>query len=406
MARKLRKRANGEGTIAKRSDGRYTAAAFVPVSGGGRRRIYVYGRTRDEVREKLDDLMRQADDGIPRARQRQTVSEYLDYWLEHVVRPEKRATTYNSYESLVRLHIVPVIGRRKLDELGPADVRRLLAMLREKEISGSGGGPRRLSDRMAQFAHAVLRNALSNAVREELISRNVAKLVQVSNPEYDVGVSLDPVAARSLLARIADDRLYALYLCAIVLGMRRGELLGLAWDAVDLDAGKLVVRQSLTWANGRVHLGPPKSRASRRVVPLPATVVDALREHRERQDADREMAGDRWTETGLVFTSPVGGHVSPRTLAAQWHVIRTAAGLGRMRFHDLRHTAVSLLLALGVPPHVVREIVGHSDVKVTMTVYAHGNLDEKAAALSQLSTAVTGGLLSPVVVNEEQEDRS
>lgn len=326
--------------------------------------------------------------------------------MEHVVRPEKRATTFNGYESIVRLHIVPVIGRKKLDELGPADVRRLLAALREKEISGSGGGPRKLSVRMVQFAHAVLRNALSNAVREELINRNVAKLVQIATPEYDVGTSLDPVAARALLARIADDRLYALYLCAIVLGMRRGELLGLAWDAVDLDAGKLAVRQSLTWANGRAHLGPPKSRASRRIVPLPETVVDALRQHRKRQNAEREIAGDRWTETGLVFTSSQGGSVSPRTLAAQWHVIRTAAGLGRLRFHDLRHTAVSLLLALGVPPHVVREIVGHSDVKVTMTVYAHGNLDEKAAALSQRSTAVTGGLLSPVVVNEGEDGRS
>ena len=401
-----RRRANGEGTIYKRPDGRYAGAAFVPMAGGGRDRIWVYGRTREEARDKLDDLMRQADDGIPRARERQSVAEYLDYWLEHVVRPEKRATTFNGYESIVRLHIVPVIGRKKLDELGPADVRKLLAALREKEISGSGGGPRRLSARMVQFAHAVLRNALSNAVREELIGRNVAKLVQVSNPEYDVGTSLDPVAARTLLARIADDRLYALYLCAIVLGMRRGELLGLAWDAVDLDAGKLAVRQSLTWANGQAHLGPPKSRASRRIVPLPATVIDALREHRKQQDAEREIAGDRWTETGLVFTSPLGESVSPRTLAAQWHQIRTAAGLGRMRFHDLRHTAVSLLLALGIPPHVVREIVGHSDVKVTMTVYAHGNLDEKAAALSQLSSAVTGGLRSTGEVNGGQTDGS
>ncbi|MEV1294340.1 tyrosine-type recombinase/integrase [Pseudonocardia sp. NPDC049635] len=117
--------------------------------------------------------------------------------------------------------------------------------------------------------------------------------------------------------------------------------------------------------------------------------------------AEDPRKSGRWVATQSTIAV-----YSPRTLAAQWHVIRTAAGLGRMRFHDLRHTAVSLLLALGVPPHVVREIVGHSDVKVTMTVYAHGNVDEKAAALSQLSTAVTGGLLSPVVVNEDQADRS
>lgn len=400
-----RKRANGEGTIARRADGRYVGAAYVPVSGVGRRRVFVYGRTREQAREKLDELMRKADDGIPRARERQTVGDYLDYWLEHVVKPEKRATTYNGYETMVRVHIKPVIGRTKLDELGPADVRRLLAVLRDTDTNGRGGGPRKLSARMVQFAHAVLRNALSNAVREELLTRNAAKLVQIANPEYDVGAGLDPIAARALLRQIKDERLYALYLCAIVLGMRRSELLGLAWDAVDLDAGRLVVRQRLTWSNGSANLAPPKSRASRRVIPLPSTVVDTLRDHRRQQDSDREAAGDQWTETGLVFTTWLGWSISPRTLAQKWHVIRTAAGLGRLRFHDLRHTAVSLLLALGVPPHVVREIVGHSDVKVTMMVYAHGNLDEKATALSQLSNAVTGGLLSSVVVNDESGDR-
>jgi len=131
---------------------------------------------------------------------------------------------------MVRLHIKPVIGRVLLDELGSANVRRLLATLCAKQTTGHGGGPRKLSPRMVQFGHAVLRNALSNAVREELVSRNVAKLVRMSSVDCEVGAGLDPIAARALLAQIADDRLFALYLCAIVLGMRRGELLGLMWD--------------------------------------------------------------------------------------------------------------------------------------------------------------------------------
>jgi integrase len=394
-----RKRANGEGTIAKRPDGRYVAAAFVPVTGGGRRRVFVYGRTRADARDKLDELLRDAANGIPRARERQTVGTYLDYWLEHVVKPERRVSTYKGYETMVRVHIKPVLGKKKLDELGPADVRRLLAELREKETSGHGGGRRHLSPRMIQFAHAVLRNALSNAVREELVSRNAAKLVKISNPEYEVGAGLDPIAARALLAKIADDRLFALYLCAIVLGMRRGELLGLAWDAVDLDGGRLAVRQSPSWVDGSAVIQPPKTRASRRVIPLPDIVVSALREHQKRQDAERADACERWEDTGFVFATRQGRPMSPYTLVKYWHDVREAAGLGTLRFHDLRHTAVSLLLALGVPPHVVREIAGHSDIKVTMMVYAHGNLAEKAAALTQLGEAVSGGLLSPVVVN-------
>lgn len=294
-----RKRANGEGTIYRRADGRYVGSAFVPIVGGGRRRRYVYGRTRKEARDALDQLLRDAAVGVPRPRKRQTVEAYLSYWLEHVVKPERRVTTYNGYEVMVRLHITPVIGRKYLDELGPAYVRRLLAVLRHKGTTGHGGGPRKLSPRMVQFAHAVLRNALSNAVREELIGRNVAKLVRMSSIDYEVGAGLDPVAARALLAKIADDRLFALYLCAIVLGMRRGELLGLTWDAVDLDDGRLWVRQSLSWVQGRAVIQPPKTRASRRVIPLPDVVVVALRDHQKRQEAERSKLGMRLSSPGL-----------------------------------------------------------------------------------------------------------
>lgn len=384
-----RKRANGEGSIYKRTDGRYVGSAFVPVLGGGRQRRYVYGRTRQDARDALDDLLRKAAAGVRRPLKRATVGEYLDYWLDEVVKPELRPTTYAGYETMVRVHIKPVLGRRKLDELGPADVRHLLAVLREKETTGHGGGRRTLSKRMVQFAHAVLRNALSNAVREELVSRNAAKLVKMSNPEYDVGTGLDPIAARALLASITEDRLYALYVCAIVLGMRRGELLGLMWDAVDLDGNRLVVRQSLSWVNGRAVLQPPKTRTSRRVIPLPDVVATALREHRKRQDAERADAGDGWEDSGFVFTTRRGAPMSPYTLGKYWRDLREKAGLGTLRFHDLRHTAVSLLLALGVPPHVVREIAGHSDIKVTMTVYAHGNLVEKVLALSKLGAVLT-----------------
>lgn len=397
-----RKRANGEGTIYRRADGRYEGAAVVPVLGGGRRRVRVYASNRQDARVKLDRMMDEARQGIPRPTQKQTLGDYLDYWLEHVVKPELRPTTYNGYEIMVRRHITPVLGRKYLVDLSPADVRHLLAALREKGTTGHGGGPRKLSARMVQFAHAVLRNALSNAVREEMITRNVAKMVRTSNPDYEVGGGLDPIAARALLRSIGDNRLYALYLCAIVLGLRRGELLGLTWSAVDLDEGRLVVRQALTWVNGERRLQPPKTRASRRVIPLPEIVVTALREHRKKQDEERAAASDRWVDSGFVFTTRRGEPMSPYSLTKYWHGVREAAGLGSLRFHDLRHTAVSLLLALGVPPHVVREIAGHSDIKVTMTVYAHGRLDEKTAALTQLSAAVAGTLPSAVAVNRSE----
>ena len=228
-------------------------------------------------------------------------------------------------------------------------------------------------------------------------------MVKTRNPEYDVGGGLDPTTARALLARITDDRLYALYLSAIVLGMRRGELLGLTWDAVDLDGGRLWVRQTLAWVDGRPRVQPPKTRASRRVIPLPQVVVTALREHRKRQDEERGEAGQRWTDTGFVFTTRTGAPTSPYSLTKYWHAIRTRAAVPTLRFHDLRHTAVSLLLALGVPPHVVREIAGHSDIKVTMTIYAHGRLDEKATALTRLGTALAGELSRPAAIEADDD---
>lgn len=266
----------------------------------------VYGKDRKDARKQLDKVIDAARSGVPRPQTRQRVGDYLDYWLEHVVKPETRGSTYAGYETMVRQHIKPALGRKYLDALGPADVRRFVADLRKKRTTGRGGGPRVLSPRMVQFAHAVLRNALSNAMREELVSRNVAKLVRVSTPDYDVGSGLDPVTAKRLLDTIREERLFALYLCAIVLGMRRGELLGLAWSAVDLDAARLTVRQTLTVVNGKLSFQQPKTRTSRRVVPLPGIVVEALRAHRERQEKERVDAGQGWTDSGLVFTTPNG----------------------------------------------------------------------------------------------------
>jgi integrase len=146
--------------------------------------------------------------------------------------------------------------------------------------------------------------------------------ISYSGDESELGDGLDPIAARALLANISDDRLYTLYLCAIVLGLRRGELLGLAWDAVDLDESRLWVRQTLAWVDGLRRIQPPKRGAARRVIPLPDVVVAALRASRKRQDEERAEAGERWTETGFVFTTRHGEPLSPYTLTKYWHEVR------------------------------------------------------------------------------------
>jgi Phage integrase family len=183
-----------------------------------------------------------------------------------------------------------------------------------------------------------------------------------------------------------------------LLGMRKAELLGLLWDAVDLEAGELEVRQTLQRVDGSLSLLPPKTRYSKRVIALPDFWLTALREHRARQLSDRLAAGPAWRgEWNLVFTTGRGTPIEPRNLNRHFYALRQRAGIAEHRFHELRHTAVSLLLDLGIPPHVVREIVGHSDIGVTMTIYAHAS-QEKRRALGQLGEGFSAGCCPPVTL--------
>ncbi|WP_030547704.1 tyrosine recombinase XerC [Streptomyces albus] len=400
----MAKRANGEGSITIRKDGTYHGRVYVTTTSGIRKRVSVYGKTRDEVREKITELQSQENKGIPVPDTNMRLEEYLTYWLATVVKVHRRPKTYQGYESVVRVHLVPGLGRKKIRTLRAAEVRTWLARLAaECQCCKHGWDKERpepqccaageccmtlLSRRMVQSIHAVLRNALQNAVREELIVRNVAQLVQVPTPSYDTGKGLSVADARLLLRESVEDRLHALYVLALVLGMRRGELLGLRWDAVDFDRETLTIERALQRVGGELRLVRPKTLASVRTVPLPPLVVKALGEHCERQAQERAAAGMGWKEHGLIFTSRIGTPLEPDNLRRSWDPLRKRLGL-EIRFHDLRHSAVSLLLDLGVPPHIVRQIVGHSDIGVTMKVYAHASLDEQRKALRKLGDTLS-----------------
>lgn len=404
--RRGHKRANGEGTIYQRKDGRWEGAAYVLTTGGTFKRIRIYGRTRDETRKNLTRAIEQSDQGIPVASKSWTVAEYLNYWLEHIVKAERRPKTYQGYEGVVRLHLIPGLGNKRLAKLTAQDVRIFITQLRnecqcckhgwdaerdEPRCCALKGGQccgSRLSVRMVQSIHSVLRNALQCAVREELLPRNVAALVRVSVPNYKVNRGLSVAEARRVLKLGKEERLYALYVLALGLGLRRGELLGLRWSDVNLTAGTLEVVQTLQRVGGQLRFVPPKTEDSARTVPLPDFCLTALKAHAKRQRDERDEAGGDWQDYGLVFPTRIGTPMEPDNLRRSWGRICTVAGLTGVRFHDIRHTCVSLLLALDVPPHVVRDIVGHSDIGVTMTIYAHASLDEKRAALRKLGDAL------------------
>jgi integrase len=289
------------------------------------------------------------------------LGEYLEDWLRDVVRLSVRPKTFVSYRSVVRLHLVPCLGQRPLVELRPADVQ---AFLNAKAASG-------LAPRTVAYLRNVLRQALGHAERTELVGRNVARLALPPRvPRREVH-PLSPEQARVFLGAIAGDRFEALYLVALGCGLRQGEILGLRWSDLDLEAGTVRVRAALQRVEGRFALVEPKSSTSRRIVALPAIVHAGLLAHRERPALEgpaREVA-DGFAD--LVFTTTVGTPIDGISVTRRFQRILRRAGLPHQRFHDLRHACASLLLSQGVPARVVMETLGHSQISLTLNTYSH-----------------------------------
>jgi integrase len=320
-------------------------------------------RTRSALSERLQGTPDPFASGRPTASEDVTVGAFLEAWLTDVVRLSVRPRTYASYQYVVRLHLAPGLGHHRVAALSPADVQ---AFLNAKAASG-------LAPRTVAYLRGVLRGALGHAERMDLVNRNVARLARPPRIPRRPVSPLSVEQARTFLAAIRGDRLEALYLVALGCGLRQGEILGLRWPDVDLDAGTLTVRHALARIEGELVLVEPKSATSRRVVRLPACVREALIAHRVRQAQEslplRPEPGDVFAE--LVFTTTLGTPLDGISVTRRFQRILVAAGLPRQRFHDLRHACASLLLAQGVPARVVMETLGHSEISLTLNTYSH-----------------------------------
>ena len=354
------KRANGEGSIYQRKDGRWVGSAILLSPGGQRLRRSVYGRTRKEVHQQLTALLRADQLGLPTPDQR-TVAVYLEHWLTHVAKHKVRASTYRSYETYVRVHLIPGLGQRRLDRLSAADIRAFLNAKRATH----------LAPRTIQYLHAILRAALSQAVRDDLVPRNVAKLVETPRAPRAEVQPLSVEESKQLLAAAARDRLHAFYAVALAMGLRRGEALGLRWDDIDFEVGVLHVRRALQYVDRKLAFVDPKTSRSRRSIPMPDVCVRALTAHRTRQAEERLAAGSKWQDHNLVFATVIGTPLDPRNVSRRFGNLCRIAGIRHIRLHDLRHTCATLLLAQGVAPRVVMETLGHSGISLTMNTYTH-----------------------------------
>jgi len=290
-----------------------------------------------------------------------TVEEFLRSWLETSVKPRVRPLTYAGYKVNVEKHLIPTLGKIRLAELTPQHVQMMM-----NNRLAAGFSPKTIS-----YVHQVLRTSLGLAVRWDMVSRNVAKLVDKPRVERKPINPLAPDEARRFLTAIQGHRLEALFTVALALGLRQGEALGLRWEDVDFDGGTLHVRNQLQRVDGRLLLVPPKTNKSRRTLVMPSLIVGALRGHEKRQVAERIWAGSKWKNSDLVFANRTGGPVQARRVIEEFHSALRDAGMRRIRFHDLRHSCATLLLVQGVSPRVVMEVLGHSEIALTMNAYSH-----------------------------------
>jgi len=246
-----------------------------------------------------------------------------------------------------------------------------------------------LSARTVQYLHGLIRNSLNQAEGWGLVARNVAKLVSAPKQTKKAVQPLQPDEARKLLDIVEGDRLEALYSVALSIGLRRGEALGLFWTDFDDREGTLSVKRALQRVGGKLKFTEPK-RDSKRTIPLPGFAVKTMLSHRDRQQQEKVFVGDDWREHGLIFPSNIGTPLEPRNLLRHLHAKLKALKITRHRFHDLRHTAASLLLAQGVTLHEVKEILGHSQISLTANLYGHTYATVMRSAVDKME-----GVLSP-----------
>jgi integrase len=367
-----KRRSNREGSIWQRQDGRWTGAAYVLTIDGIFKRVYVYGRTREGVHAQLIQLQERSSRGLPHAARAWKVGEYLDYWLANVAQPAVRPTTYAKYELMVRLYLRPGLGRQRLDRLSVPTVQSFL------------NSRLRAGDSVAKvhIMRMALGAALTRAMREELVSRNVARLATLPVAPAKERRPWSADEARRFLEVACSDPLYLAFVLMLVYGLRRGEVLGLSWHDVDFGEGAIRVRRQLVRVGGQLHLGPVKTRAGARELPLLGIAREVLIE----QEGRRILGGrlNEWSTEALVFTTANGHPVEPRNLGRSFERIVQAAGLRKIRLHDLRHTTASLLKKLGVPARDAMVILGHSRISVTLEIYTHVDEESRRDAVIRM----------------------
>jgi integrase len=352
-----RRRSRGEGSLYYWEEKKLWVAKFTLPNG---KRKTKYSKTQKEAREWLQNSLNQLRQGVFIADDKVTVSQFFERYMNDFAKYSLKPSTYHNYEMMIRLYINPDIGNIRLTQLRVDNLHFLYAKRRSEG----------LSDRMVQYVHGILHRTLNKALKWGLITVNPADLAEApTNKKKEMKV-WTAEQVKTFLNYLKDDRWLAIYMTACGTGLREGELLGLSWSNVNLEEGNLKVTQSLYYIP-RIGLvfSEPKSEKSRRLIMLPDFVIEALKAHKVRQDELRKSPN--WKGNGLVFTTNIGTPISPRNLVRHFKQKTKEANLPDIRFHDLRHSFASILLEKNVHPKIVQEILGHSNITLTLNTYSH-----------------------------------
>lgn len=376
------RRANGRSSIYLGADGRWHGRVTMSVRSDGRTdRRHVTGATEKECTRKVRALERAREAGsVADAGRSPTVEQWLAHWLDTIAVRKVRASTLEGYRSKVRSTIVPALGRHRLDRLQPEHVEAFYV-----------DAGRRLAPASVLQCHRILSRALKVAVQRGRIARNVCLLVDAPSADRVEVEPLTSAEARRILATAAGGRNAARWSVALALGLRQGEALGLRWSDLDVDGRSVTVRQALQRVPGAgLTFVPPKSRAGRRTIALPDQLASALRAHRSAQLAERIAAGEAWTDSDLLFCQATGRPIDPRRDWGDWKALLVAAGVRDARLHDARHTAATMLLQQGVPARVAMQVLGHSQISLTLGTYSHVVPELATEAAERMGAALWG----------------
>lgn len=397
----MAKRGNGEGTISKRKNGTWCAAISNGVNPetGKPKRVFFYGRTRQEVAEKLNKAIHNQSLGTFVTPSKIIFSSWLDIWLFEYKRLSVRPSTFESYEYLTRVHIKPTLGKLYLKDIRSDHLQKLYnEKYRSGKIDGTGG----LSSRTVRYIHNIICEALSCAVKNNLLNNNVADTDIITLPRKEKReiriLTIDE--QKAFLEALDGERLRAAFILALGSGIRQGELLALRWqEDIDLKQGIININRTVKRVKTfdgksknktKIIFQEPKTKSSKRTIPLPAGVIQEIKEHRKRQLEEKLLAGEVYYDNDLVFCNELGKITEPATLTRIYKRILKKAELSDMNLHALRHTYATRLLEANEHPKVVQELLGHSDISMTLNTYSHVMPELKKAAADKINFLFVG----------------